>query len=336
VNYMAVAVKDVTIPSDAPTDLLLDSHASFISSYGKNPDEYEYAMSDFLRMNGLYWGVAVMDLMGHLEDMDKEEIVEFVVECQDTEDTGGFRPVQGHDAHILNTLSAVQVLATYDSLASCDMEGVVSFVASLQQEDGSFAGDRWGEVDNRFCFCAVATLALLGRLDAIDVSLTAGFVNSCQNFDGGFGSRPGSESHAGLIYTCLGTLAVTRHLHLVDQDRLGWWLAERQLPSGGLNGRPEKLPDVCYSWWVLASLAILGRLEWVDGDMLAAYIRACQDRETGGFADRPGDMPDPFHTLFGIAGLSLLGRHGLKKVNPVFCMSQEVLDRHKVTHQVLK
>jgi len=332
---MATVVKDAHIPPDAPTSLLLDLHASFLLKYGSDPDEYEYAMSEFLRMNGVYWGVAAMDLMGRLGDMKKDEIVEFLVECQDLE-TGGFRPVAGHDPHLLNTLSAVQVACIYSCLERIDTEAVVKFVKSLQQEDGSFVGDRWGEVDNRFCFCAVATLSLLGRLDAIDSGRTASFVSSCMNFDGGFGSRPGSESHAGLIYTCLGTLAITRHLHLCDQDRLGWWLCERQLPSGGLNGRPEKLPDVCYSWWVLASLHILGRGHWLCEEKLQQYILACQDRETGGFADRPGDMPDPFHTLFGIAGLSLMGHQDIKPVNPVFCMPQYVLDTHHVTHQVLK
>ena len=32
----------------------------------------------------------------------------------------------------------------------------------------SFTGDKWGEVDTRFSYCALSTLALLGRLDAID------------------------------------------------------------------------------------------------------------------------------------------------------------------------
>ena len=61
-----------------------------------------------------------------------------------------------------------------------------------------------------------------------------------------------------------------------------------------------------------------------------------QDTETGGFADRPGDMPDPFHTLFGVAGLSLLGEPGIKAVNPVFCMPQDVLDRLGVQHQRIR
>ena len=67
---------------------------------------------------------------------------------------------------------------------------------------------------------------------------------------------------------------------------------------------------------------------------LTAYFK---DNETGGFADRPGDVADPFHTLFGVAGLSLLGEEvdRVRRVNPVFCMPQEVLDKNSVTHQLL-
>ena len=36
---------------------------------------------------------------------------------------------------------------------------------------------------------------------------------------------------------------------------------------------------------------------------------------------------DPFHTLFGICGLSLLGYKGLKSVNPVYCMPEDVIER---------
>merc|ERR1719228_197504 len=71
----------------------------------------------------MYWGVTVMDLMGRLEGMQKAEIIQFIVDCQD-QDSGGVRPVQG--------------AAIYDCLDSIDIEGVVRFVQSLQQDDGSF------------------------------------------------------------------------------------------------------------------------------------------------------------------------------------------------------
>merc|ERR1719397_1999643 len=105
----------------------------------------------------MYWGVAAMDLMGRLNNMDRDKIIEFLVACQDPQSGG-------------------QVAVTLDCLDQLDTEGVVRYVVARQQEDGSFTGDRWGERDNRFGFCALATLALLGRLDAVDTELAAEFV----------------------------------------------------------------------------------------------------------------------------------------------------------------
>ena len=36
-----------------------------------------------------------------------------------------------------------------DCVDKIDVEGVVKYVQSLQLDDGSFIGDKWGEVDNR-------------------------------------------------------------------------------------------------------------------------------------------------------------------------------------------
>ncbi|CAD7682529.1 unnamed protein product [Nyctereutes procyonoides] len=309
-NFMGTPQKDVIIKSDAPDTLLLEKHADYIASYSSKKDDYEYCMSEYLRMSGIYWGLTVMDLMGQLHRMNREEILTFIKSCQ--HECGGISASIRHDPHLLYTLRAAQILTLYDSIV-IDVNKVVEYVQSLQKEDGSFAGDIWGEIDTRFSFCAVATLALLGKLDAINVEKAIEFVLSCMNFDGGFGCRPGSESHAGQIYCCTGFLAITSQLHQVNSDLLGWWLCERQLPSGGLNGRSEKLPDVCYSWWVLASLKIIGRLHWIDRNY----------------------MVDPFHTLFGIAGLSLLGEEQIKPVSPVFCIPEEVLQRVNVQPELV-
>jgi len=54
-----------------------------------------------------------------------------------------------------------QILVMYDALEEIDAERVAKYIASLQKEDGSFTGDKWGEVDTRFSFCAVACLSLM-------------------------------------------------------------------------------------------------------------------------------------------------------------------------------
>lgn len=331
---MATLIKDIKLPENTIKKILFQKHTDFINEYGQDENNFEYGMTDYLRISGMYWGLTALELMNAEPVQGKDKILEYIKACQDPE-SGGISACIGHDPHILHTLSAIQILAMYDRLDAIDTEGVIKYVKSLQQTDGSFSGDKWGEIDTRFSFCAVMTLSLLKRMDAIDINKAIEFVESCKNFDGGFGSRPLSESHAGLIYCSVGFLSITNRLDLIDQDTLAWWLCERQLPSGGLNGRPEKLPDVCYSWWVLSSLAMLGRLHWIDAEALKNFIFACQDTETGGFADRPGDVADPFHTVFGLAALSLLGYENVQKVNPTYCMPQHVIDRLGLKPQIL-
>jgi len=142
--------------------------------------------------------------------------------CQ--HECGGISASIGHDPHILYTLSAVQILATYDALndGHVDIEKLVQYVKSLQQEDGSFFGDKWGEVDLRFSFCAIATLSLVDKLNEIDIDTAVCFIMKCNNdIDGGFGSKPGSESHAGLVYCGLGALSITGRLEMIDAELLG-------------------------------------------------------------------------------------------------------------------
>lgn len=173
-------------------------HVEYIENHGKDQDDYEYCMTEFLRMSGIYWGVTALDLMNQLDRLDRNSIIEFIRKCQ-CPITGGIAPCEGHDPHMLYTLTAVQILCIYDALHEIDCDAVVRFVVGLQQIDGSFFGDKWGEVDTRFSLCAVATLTLLKRMEGtIDVEKAVTFVMSCCNHtDGGFGSKPGAESHAG-------------------------------------------------------------------------------------------------------------------------------------------
>ncbi len=216
---------------------------------------------------------------------------------------------------------------------------VSGYIARLQQPDGSFWGDQWGEVDTRFSYCALASLSILNQLHDIDVDKASEFVATCKNFDGGFGCVPGAESHAGQVFTCVGALSIAGRLDLVDDALLGWWLAERQCDSGGLNGRPEKQADVCYSWWILSSLCILGKMDWLNGDKLARFILDCQDDECGGIAERPGHVSDVFHTFFGVAGLSLLGKlrteDGYAKIDPVYALPVTIVQDLQLKRQVL-
>ena len=42
----------------------------------------EYAVTEHLRMSGIYWGLTAMHLMSAVHEMKAEEIVEWLVQCQ--------------------------------------------------------------------------------------------------------------------------------------------------------------------------------------------------------------------------------------------------------------
>ncbi|KAI0515206.1 terpenoid cyclases/protein prenyltransferase alpha-alpha toroid [Xylaria bambusicola] len=306
-------------------------HVKYIQSLDTRKDEYDYWLTEHLRLNGLYWGLTALHLLRHPNALPRDETVDFVLSCQ--HENGGFGAAPGHDAHMLYTVSAVQILALVDAFDELETRGtgklkVAQFMAGLQdREKGTFAGDEWGEEDTRFLYGALNALSLLDMLHLVDVDKAVKHVAACANFDGGYGVNPGDESHSGQIFTCVAALTIAKRQDLIDVDRLAGWLSERQLPNGGLNGRPEKKEDVCYSWWVLSSLSMIDRAHWIDREKLIGFILQSQDIENGGISDRPGNMVDVWHTLFGLTGLSLLGYPGLDDIDPVYCLPKSTIQR---------
>ncbi|KAA8570313.1 hypothetical protein MFRU_005g03950 [Monilinia fructicola] len=313
--------------------LAIEPHVKYIQSLDSRKDELEYWHTEHLRLNGLYWGLTALHLLGRPDALPRRETIDFVLSCQHK--NGGFGAAPGHDAHLLYTVSAVQILVMVDAVEDLEknLDGkgkdlVGKYLADLQnKETGTFAGDEWGEEDTRFLYAALNALSLLHFLHLVDVDRAVNYIVSCANFDGGYGVSPGAESHSGQIFACLGALSIAKRIDVVNIDKLGRWLSERQVECGGLNGRPEKVEDVCYSWWVATSLAMIGRLHWIDGEKLTNFILKCQDTEEGGFADRPGDMVDVFHTCFGMAGLSLLRFPGVEEIDPIYCMPKRITER---------
>jgi len=333
------------------------THLRYIGHLGNkldSPSSYMGAVTEHLRMSGIYWTYTALSLLvspseanliigNEPSSTELPRMVDWVLKCYDTK-SGGFGGNVGHDGHLLYTLSALQILiiAEYD-FNQLAVEDIVNFVTSLQQEDGSFAGDQWGEIDTRFSYCALSAMSLLSKyssgLHHIDVEKAVEYIASCQNLDGGFGSMKGAESHAGQVFCCVGALSIAKSLNVIRHpDLLGWWLAERQCDSGGLNGRPEKQADVCYSWWILSVLSIMDRLDWISEDKLASFIAKAQDSDDGGIADRPEDMPDIFHTFFGIAGLSLLRKlpDSYRKIDPVYALPIDVVVRCGLSAQIIR
>lgn len=337
--------------------LLIPLHVRYITALASHKSSLTYHLTTHLRLNAIYWALTALHLLRAPDALPRADVVAYVLQCYD-ERQGGFGAHPGHDAHILATLSAIQILFIYDQLSALDTrrERIIQFILSLQDDQtGEFAGDCTKlEYDTRFLYCSVASLCLLSSttdriastavqtddgavlldpLTRLDRTKTVDAVLACHNFDGGFGRIAGSESHASQAFVCIGALRIlgaVARLKPTQRQRHESWLSERQLPNGGLNGRPQKLEDVCYSWWVMSALAMLGKLRWINGDKLARFIVSAQDPDNGGIADRPDNVADVFHTLFGVAGLGMLGpphSEGLEEVDPVYCLPVACVNR---------
>lgn len=53
---------------------------SFLGSQRK--DDFESVVMEHLRMNGAYWGLTTLDLLGKLDTVNVNEVVSWVLSCQ--------------------------------------------------------------------------------------------------------------------------------------------------------------------------------------------------------------------------------------------------------------
>ena len=328
----------------------VDAVCRYVASKQGSAKDLEYWMTEPMFLSGLYWGLNTVSLLNHPHAISHTFALGCVARCR--RPGGGYGAHAGHDAHILFTLSAVQILALCGSLRTLsaeDVEATVCYVAGLQQPDGSFAGDEFGDHDTRYSYAALSCLQLLGRLGRVDTQAAADHIMRCGTPEGGFGMRPGSEAHAGQTFCCVAALAIAGQLGRLDASLVVGWLKERQLPCGGVNGRPDKREDGCYGWWVTAPLAILlsspdggsgsgggtagvevgadvlaeALDDVLDTRALATFLGTLQSDE-GGFSPRPAGHADIFHTHFAVAALAVLRHPRTCSVDPVTCMPSAV------------
>jgi geranylgeranyl transferase type-2 subunit beta len=98
-------------------------HREYIVRVSGDSESFEFQVSEHLRLSGVYWGACALHLLDSLHTLDAAYVVSFVRSCQ--HGCGGFGGNLGHDAHILYTLSAVQVLALFDALHVIDADHVM-------------------------------------------------------------------------------------------------------------------------------------------------------------------------------------------------------------------
>lgn len=112
-------------------------------------------MTAHLRMNAVYWGLTALCVMNRKDALDREDMISYVMSCWDDEagqvcflqvnasmlervvltprGLGAFGAHPDHDAHLLSTLSAIQILIMQDALDRLDIPRVVKCTCVLRR-----------------------------------------------------------------------------------------------------------------------------------------------------------------------------------------------------------
>lgn len=114
-----MATQEPSLPDELR--LAAAAHVKYVQSLDTRKEDYEYWLTEHLRLNGVYWGLVALHLLGQPDALPRDATIEFVLSCQ--HDNGGFGAAPGHDAHMLSTVSAVQILAMVDALDELDKKG---------------------------------------------------------------------------------------------------------------------------------------------------------------------------------------------------------------------
>ncbi|MCI4386247.1 hypothetical protein PGIGA_G00060070 [Pangasianodon gigas] len=284
---MGTQIKDVVIKPDAPNTLLLEKHADYIAAYGSKKDDYEYTLSEYLRMSGIYWGLTVMDLMSQLHRMNRDEIIDFIKASQ--HECGGISASVGHDPHLLYTLSAVQ-----GRLDAVDVDKAVQFVLSCMNFDGGFGCRPGSESHAGQIYCCTGFLSITGQLQQVNADLLGWWLCERQLPSGGLNGRPEKVRHPHTLTDFITSLPT--FIYTVGIESLG---------------TPGEI-DTRFSFCAVATLALLGRLDAVDVDKAVQFVLSCMNFD-GGFGCRPGSESHAGQIYCCTGFLSITGQ--LQQVN---------------------
>ena len=126
-----------------PPALACELHVAFVRRSAEERGSMEAVASEHLRLSGVYWGLTACALLRAPADAlgDTAALGDWVLSCAvrsggenngDAQRRLGFAPAPGHDAHLLYTLSALQVLALLGRLGDVDADAVAAYVAGTR------------------------------------------------------------------------------------------------------------------------------------------------------------------------------------------------------------
>jgi geranylgeranyl transferase type-2 subunit beta len=275
----------------------IDKHISWILSHHRNDGSFISKENIPSRLSDTYYAVRSMQKIDEDEVLDKKSLLDFVLSCEDK--NGGFKNSIGHPPQPQFTSYGLYLLNMTAYMPKLDKEKHISWLASLQAEDGGFRIGKKKDSLINHTYYVFRALARLNGLRSIDLGACSDFIISCQIPGGGFSNHPGVVPQP--LFTSFDIYILDRLdcIDRIDIDcHIRWMLDLRS--TVGFSNTPGKHPQLNHTYYILRSLSILDTVHNINKKKLLKFIVSAENNK-GGFSYRPGKPPNLLstkHALF--------------------------------------
>lgn len=140
-----------------------EKHVDFIKRLISTKD-FLYQITEQDRMATLFWSLnSLRMLKDPLFDKMKPAAIQFIFSC--LKENGGFSPNPRYTPNIIATFNALQLL--YICKIPYYSKKTVKYLLNLQNTEGAFTFDEYGDFDTRFDCCGILSLHLLSLMKDI-------------------------------------------------------------------------------------------------------------------------------------------------------------------------
>ncbi len=301
----------MTTPSNliAPPPFYHDLHINYIQTLASkidSPSSYEGAVTEHLRMSGVYWSLTALSLLVPFEEVDKRMNLTGEYATKEEEQ-------QVHSTSDNNDHSTINSNAKSTSGVTSKKQSIVDWVFSCYDtSSGGFGGNLNQDGHILYTLSALQILALADKLS--DPRLLSNkeqivhFITSCQQADGSFAGDEWGEVDTRFTYCALSSLSLLDELSAVDVDKAAEYIASCQNFDGGFGCTQGAESHAGQIFTCVGALSIARRLDLIHDVELLCWWLAERQCDSGGLNGRPEKQADVCYSWWILSSLCILGR----------------------------
>lgn len=299
-------------------------HVEYIRKIIKERDIL-YFLTEQDRVATLFWA---MNSLRILKDPFFEEMkpfaIKYLISCLKMD--GGFGPTKEYTSNLVSTFHALQIFFIMNvPFYSCK---TVEFICSLQNSEGAFMNDRFGELDTRIDCCAILSLHLLSIMkdfaenniafSDLDLKFFRDVKNPYDSMDWNDFSDLNEETVDKIKRCCSSTIHFPRERlsspipkGFLSNTNLNINLFVRHILAcnnsdggfGQLEGSESHSAQIFCCVSILRSLAMLDKFDQNNTIDFLVY----RQNKTGGFSGRVNKKEDVCYSFWAYSSLLCLG-----------------------------